>query len=152
MYVIRRAKADDMSTLLKMARMVHFINLPADKGIINEKIRLSRESFMRAAGNRKAPRRAEMVQGDGGIAEKTAAADLFMFVLEDLTSPGCLGTSQLVSQMGGPGSPNVCFKLETRDKYSTSLKYGTRNSVARVFLDESGPTELGGLILQPSFR
>ncbi len=152
MYIIRRAKDDDTATLLKMAKMVHFINLPADKAIISEKIRLSRQSFMRAGGSRKAEHRRSTGAGHGGIAEKTAAADLFMFVLEDLSSPGCLGTSQLVSQMGGPGNPNVCFKLETREKYSTSLKFGTKNIVARVFLDESGPTELGGLILQPSFR
>jgi len=152
MYVIRRAKADDTGTLLKMAKMVHFINLPADKSIITEKIRLSRQSFMRAAGSKKAERRQALDRDDGGIADKTAASDLFMFVLEDRDSPGCLGTSQLVSQMGGEGSPNVCFKLEQRQKYSKALKFGATHTVARVYLDESGPTELGGLILQPSFR
>ena len=152
MYVIRRAKADDITTLLKMAKMVHFINLPASKQIISEKVTHSRQSFLRAAGNRKVTSKKQYFGNDGGIAEKTVASDLFMFILEDLSSPGCVGTSQLVSQMGGPGNPNVCFKLETREKYSTSLKFGTKNTVARVFLDESGPTELGGLILQPSFR
>lgn len=152
MYIIRRAKADDATTLLKMAKMVHFINLPASKQIISDKIAQSRQSFLRAAGNDKAAPRKKVYANDGGIAEKTAAAELFMFVLEDLSSPGCLGTSQIVSQMGGAGNPNVCFKLEEREKYSTSLKFGTKNIVARVFLDESGPTELGGLIMQPSFR
>ena len=50
------------------------------------------------------------------------------------------------------GHPNVCFKLETREKYANDLKFGTKHTVARVYLDESGPTELGGLIMQPSFR
>lgn len=152
MFVIRRARMDDLPTLLKMARMVNFINLPPDQEIIAEKITNSRASFERAAGvNRKqaTPRRHS---GSGGISEKTAMAELFMFVLDDTDNPGCLGASQIVSQMGGPGNPNVCFKLEQREKYSESLKYGTRTTVARIHLDETGPTEIGGLILQPSFR
>lgn len=152
MFVIRRARMDDAPTLLKLAKMVHFINLPADQEIIVEKIINSRASFERAAGvNRKqvTPKRHS---GSGGISEKTALAELFMFVLDDTRNPGCLGTSQIVSQMGGPGNPNVCFRLEQREKYSESLKFGTRTTVARIHLDESGPTEIGGLILQPSFR
>lgn len=152
MFVIRRARMDDAPTLLKMAKMVHFINLPADQEIIVEKIINSRSSFERAAGvNRKqiTPKRHS---GSGGISEKTALADLFMFVLDDTENPGCLGTSQIVSQMGGPGNPNVCFRLEQREKYSESLKFGTKTMVAQIHLDESGPTEIGGLILQPSFR
>ncbi|MCH8507578.1 MAG: arginine N-succinyltransferase [Phycisphaerales bacterium] len=150
--MIRRARMEDATTLLKMAKMVHFINLPPDKEIIAEKITNSRASFERAAGvNRKqvTPKRHS---GSGGISEKTALAELFMFVVDDLSNPGCLGTSQIVSQMGGPGNPNVCFKLEEREKYSESLKFGTKTTVARMYLDESGPTEIGGLILQPSYR
>lgn len=143
---------DDLSTLLKLSKMVHFINLPPDKEIISEKIFNSRRSFEKAAGVRSKEVKERKHSGSGGISEKTAAADLFMFVLEDTASPGCLGTSQIVSQMGGPGAPNVCFKLEQREKYSESLKFGIRTTVARLYLDESGPTEIGGLIMQPSYR
>ncbi len=143
---------DDATTLLKLAKMVHFINLPADQEIITEKIINSRASFERAAGVNRKQLTPKRHSGSGGISEKTALADLFMFVLDDTRNPGCLGTSQIVSQMGGPGNPNVCFKLETRDKYSETLKFGTKTIVARIHLDESGPTEIGGLILQPSFR
>lgn len=152
MFVIRRARMDDAPTLLKMAKMVHFVNLPADQEIIIEKIINSRASFERAAGVARKQLTPKRHSGSGGISEKTAQAELFMFVLDDTTNHGCLGTSQIVSQMGGPGNPNVCFKLEQREKYSESLKFGTRTTVARIHLDESGPTEIGGLILQPSFR
>src|SRR5204862_5343741 len=47
---MRRAKVEDTGTLLKLARMVHFINLPADKDIITDKVMRSRESFLKAAG------------------------------------------------------------------------------------------------------
>lgn len=152
MFVIRRARMDDAPTLLKLAKMVHFINLPPDREIITEKITNARASFERAAGVNRKQLTPKRHSGSGGISEKTALAELFMFVLDDTENPGCLGTSQIVSQMGGPGNPNVCFKLELREKYSESLKFGTKTTVARIHLDDSGPTEIGGLILQPSFR
>ncbi len=152
MFVIRRAKMDDVPTLLKLAKMVHFINLPPDREIITEKIFNSRKSFEKAAGIRRKDVKERKHSGSGGISEKTAAADLFMFVLEEAGSNNCLGTSQIVSQMGGPGAPNVCFKLEQREKYSEALKFGIKTTVARLYEDESGPTEIGGLIMQPSFR
>jgi len=34
MFVIRQAMPDDLSTLLKLAKMVHFLNLPADRDLI----------------------------------------------------------------------------------------------------------------------
>ena len=37
MFVIRQATLDDLPTLLKLAKMVHFINLPADKDLLAEK-------------------------------------------------------------------------------------------------------------------
>ncbi|MGV6813902.1 MAG: arginine N-succinyltransferase [Phycisphaerales bacterium] len=152
MFVVRRAMMSDLPTLHKMSKMVHFINLPPDQEIIADKIRNSRKSFMRAAGNAKSVHKPKGAGGSGGMSEKTGMTDIFMFVIEETSSEGCIGTSQVVSQMGGPGHPNVCFKLETRDKYAHDLKFGARHTIARVHLDESGPTELGGLIMQPSFR
>lgn len=152
MYVIRRAMMSDLPTLTKLSKMVHFINLPPDQEIIANKIRNSRKSFMRAGGDARSVHKPDPKHSSNGLFEKTALSDIFMFVVEEMSTEGCIGTSQLVAQMGGPGHPNVCFKLETRDKYTNDLKFGTRHTIARMHLDESGPTELGGLILQPSFR
>ena len=54
--------------------------------------------------------------------------------------------------MGGSGSPNVSFKLSQRHFFSQSIQTGTGHTVAELYLDESSPTEIGGLILQPSLR
>ena len=151
-FVIRRAMNSDLPTLHKLSKMVHFINLPPDQEIISDKIRNSRRSFLRAARDAKSVHKPSTPAASSGLSEKTSMADIFMFVIEELNTEGCIGTSQVVSQMGGPGHPNVCFKLETREKYAEDLKFGTKHTVARVYLDESGPTELGGLIMQPSFR
>jgi arginine N-succinyltransferase len=150
-YIIREAKPEDLGTLMKLAKMVHFINLPADKDVITQKIVRSREAFRRAASGDASPalsrRRPEDVSGLAA-----ASADVFMFVLEDTESGACLGTSQVVARMGGKGNPNYSFRLSRREFFSTSLQTGTSHQVARLHADESGPTEMGGLILQPASR
>ncbi len=162
MYLIRRAKVDDATTLLKLAKMVHFINLPPDKEIITQKIVHSRNSFLKIANERAEPEPEPMPRSLVGVgAERTtveglgasaANADLFVFVLEDTDSGNVLGTSQALAKMGGPGNPNFSFRLEKREFFSESLQTGTTQIVAVLREDESGPTEIGGLILQPSFR
>lgn len=164
MFIIRRAKVDDADTLLKLARMVHFINLPPDKEIIVQKIIHSRNSFLKLV-NAKAPLEPEpepksiptitsntKAGSIAGLGASTIKSPLFMFVMEDTESSGVLGTSQTLAKMGGPGNPNVSFRLEERRFFSKSLQTGTTQMVATMHLDESGPTEIGGLILQPSYR
>jgi arginine N-succinyltransferase len=154
-FLIRRAKVEDVGTLLKLAKMVHFINLPADKDIITAKAIHSRNCFIKAAGGTLAdgndPGKRKSA-GYGGFGAEMAQSELFMFSLEDTESGAVLGTSQLVASMGGPGRPTVSFKLSRKQFFSESLQSGTSHIVAKLYLDESGPTEIGGLILQPSYR
>jgi arginine N-succinyltransferase len=159
---IRPARVEDIPILVKMARTVHFTNLPADREIIYGKVMHSRESFLRAAGGgedhleRLRAEEAKRLNGQAGLMQglsgATRTGDLFMFVLEDTESGICLGTSQIIARMGGPGNPNFSFKLEKRQFFSESLQTGTSHIVARLHADESGPTEIGGLILQASSR
>ncbi|MGD9690808.1 MAG: arginine N-succinyltransferase [Phycisphaerales bacterium] len=173
MFLIRRAKADDVPTLLKLAKMVHFINLPADREIIQEKVAWSNQCFLLAAdaevGTAKrrsgesaaTSRNGASARGatptphgeiSSGLRTLTGQSPLFMFVLEDLETKGVVGTSQVVARMGGPGHPNVSLQLAKSQKWSQSLQIGVTHTVARLHLDESGPTEIGGLIVQPSLR
>lgn len=174
MFLMRRAKIEDVSTLLKLAKMVHFINLPADKDIISDKTMWSRQCFLKAAtGGEPAGLRptegkskpskssknpaSEATRKDSetehiGLAATIARSDLFMFALEDTESGGVLGTSQIITRMGGPGRPNVSLRLSKKEMFSRSLQMGATHMTAKLHLDESGPTEIGGLILQPSYR
>ncbi len=162
MYLIRRAKLTDTSTLHKLAKMVHFINLPPDKDIIQSKIVHSRNTFLKAGGGRGKPE-PEVIPASvnnaiktdkslSGLGASTHESDLFMFVLEDLESGQPLGSSQVLAHMGGSGSPNVSLQLSQRHFFSQSIQTGTGHTVAELYLDESSPTEIGGLILQPSLR
>lgn len=157
MFHIRRAIIEDLGTLLKLGKMVHFINLPADRDIISQKVLRSRNSF-RAVAEGTAALAADFDNPDApkqaarGLGEMIDQSELFMFVLADTENPGCLGTSQLISCMGGPSNPNVCFKLERREMFSPGLQTGTSHTIARLHLDTTAPTEIGGLVLQPSYR
>lgn len=164
MFIIRRAIPNDVPTLLKLARMVYFINLPPDNTIIGEKVQWSRQSFLlasdvetgagrvSAAGKRTDPSAGHHGAISAGLRAITGKAPLFMFVLEDIESGTPLGSCQVVSRMGGPGQPNLSYQLAKKEMFSTDLQSGTTHVVAKLHLDESAPTEVGGLILQPSMR
>ncbi len=175
MFLMRRAKIEDVPTLLKLAKMVHFINLPADRDIIADKAMWSEECFRKAAlgtpvlrtgsGSLPSPSgsesRATHDRGAGpiysgeksGLGSAVSRSDLFMFALEDTENGGgVLGTSQIIAHMGGPGRPNVSLRLTKKEMFSQTLQMGASHIVAKLHLDETGPTEIGGLILQPSYR
>ncbi len=160
MFVIRQSRSEDVGTLLKLARMVYFINLPPDERLISAKIQHSRGCFLSAAGEGSGRAEAEVDSGrgnghgagGGGFASSETESDVFMFTIEEIESGGVVGTSQIKAHMGGKGRPNYSFQLFSREFHSPSLGIGTKHLIARLYEDESGPTEIGGLIIQPAFR
>lgn len=164
MFVIRQSKPEDAATLQKLARMVYFINLPPDERLILEKIEHSSRCFMKVAGGggnaERGTRNAEPERRrrdsrkprTGGMSGMEQDSDLFMFTIVDQESGGILGTSQVRARMGGPGNPNWAFKISEKTFRSEQLGWGTTHKVGQLYGDESGPTEIGGLILTPSHR
>lgn len=132
MFFIRPAKPEDAPTLLKLAKMVHFINLPADQDIINNKIARSMECF---AGEKLQPQ-----------------DQLFMFVLEDGETGNPIGTSSIIPCNSWPGHPYTFLKVRKREHYSDDLQIGQVHITLQLEEDVSGPTEIGGLILFPNYR
>ena len=132
MFLIRQTTVDDASTLLKLAKMVHFINLPADPDIIRTKIVRSRKSF---AGKADSDRERE-----------------FMFVIQDTETGNVIGTSSIVSVVSWPGHPHTYFQVRKREHYSDDLQTGQVHTTLEFGTDETGPSEIGGLILGPSYR
>ena len=132
MFVIRQAKLDDAASLLKLAKMVHFINLPADPAIINQKIHRSRKSFL------------------GRMEDERERQ--FMFILEDVETGNVIGTSSVIACISWPGRPHTYFQVRRREMYSQDLQTGQVHMTLQFGTDESGPSEIGGLILSPSYR
>jgi arginine N-succinyltransferase len=132
MFVIRPAILDDLPTLLKLAKMVHFINLPADKDLLAAKIGRSRKSF---AGDVTDIRQRE-----------------FMFALEDHESNEVIGTCSVLGCVSWEGHPHIYLKTGRREMYSEDLQGGQVHTTIEIATDTSGPSEVGGLILAPGFR
>ncbi len=168
MFLIRQSKPKDVSTLLKLARMVYFINLPPTESIIADKITVSTRAFIKAGGGTsgdgskaanapeppaKPARRGK--KGIVGLAENDS--ELFMFSIEEHdpvagAGGGVIGTSQIRAHMGGPGNPNWRMAVREKKFFAPELGQGTTHTVAQLDGDETGPSEIGGLILQPSHR
>ena len=105
MFLIRQSKPEDVGTLLKLARMVYFINLPPDERLIAAKIQHSRNCFMRLAAGQDGP--GGKAQGRvSGFASTVEDSDLFMFTIEGLDTQVVVGTAQVRAHVGGPGNPN----------------------------------------------
>lgn len=174
MFLIRQSKPDDTSTLFKLARMVYFINLPPDEMIIAQKIEHSQGCFRKVAhgvtakakpaakvskGKRPAgeaapggaPARRKGSAG-GGLAAMETESDMFMFSVIEPETGAVIGTSQVRAHQGGPGNPNWRMRVGEKKFHSPSLGFGTTHTVAQLDGDTSGPSEIGGLILQPSHR
>lgn len=170
MFLIRQSKPEDASTLLKLARTVYFINLPPNEQLIAGKIADSTRCFRELSTELGAASSAALNSGAGSGRDKKLPdtkpvkkskssgggayghRDLFMFSILDADGGGVIGTSQIVSRMGGPGDPNWAMKVTEKKFYSESLRYGCTHSVGQLYGDESGPSEIGGLILDPGFR
>lgn len=154
MFLVRQSKPEDVSTLAKLARMVLFINLPPNEAMIGAKVDHSGTCFAKAAGATLKPRRVRRRQAAdvAGWSQIELDSDLFMFSIEDTASGGVIGTSQVRAHQGGPGNPNWSFKITEKSFRSESLGWGTTHKVGQLFADESGPSEVGGLILTPSYR
>lgn len=158
MFVIRQANPTDLDDLHSLAKQTFFINLPPDRDIIAKKIDQSTASFARLASparsasvTKAAPRSGGEAAG-AGIKDLTSRSDLFLVVLEDVEGRGVIGTSQVVSHMGGPGSPRVSLELGTMTRRSESLKLEWTHQTAKIAKDDTGPSEIGGLILNHAFR
>ena len=151
MFIIRRSRVEDVSALFTLARMVYFINLPPDERLISKKIAQSRVCFARVAAGVEDREEFEAAPAAiSGLGDDES--DVFMFSIEDTDNGGVVGTSQIKAQMGGPGNPNYSFRVFQREFRSASLGFGTTHLVARLHEDTTGPTEVGGLIIQPSYR
>ncbi len=131
-FLIRQASIDDLPVLLKLARMVHFINLPADRDLLSEKIATSRRSFF-------------------GVEKDPKELD-FMFVMEEVNSGSVVGTSAVIPRVSWKGHPNLYFQVRRRQHVSDDLGTGQVHETIQLCADESGPSEVGGLILSPGFR
>jgi len=131
-FLIRSVREDDLEELFRLSKLVYFINLPSDREILAEKIRMSLDSF------------------SGKIEDKFARE--YILVMENLEDRSLVGTSMIIARHGSPQSPHMYFQLKEIQKYSETIHSGFIHKVLRLQFDDDGPTEVGGLVVDPGFR
>ncbi len=132
MILLREIQERDVDALEGFAQIPGFINLTKDKAAIREKIRRSRSSFKE--------------QLDDKLDGK------YIFVAEDLSSHKVIGTSLIAARHGTEGSPHFYFQVGSEERFSDTIQTGFIHGTLRLKADTDGPSEIGGLVLDPDQR
>lgn len=134
MLVIRPVRMEDLAQLLELARLSSFglTTLPKDEDLLQKRIRHSLGGFEKVE--------AEEPRGES-----------YVFVLEDVTGEKVIGTSGIVSKVGG-FEPFYAYQIETTVHASKTL--GARKEIRALHLvaEHDGPCEIGSLFLHPDYR
>ena len=136
MLILRPVHEGDLDDLVALAKQLDSMNLPADPEFLVGRIALSGRSF-RAA------------RGEDALDWREA---IYMFAIEDLDAKRCIGTSLVMAKHGRPGHPYYWLDVSTEERRSPELGKRFLHKKLRLQSTTDGPTEIGGLILDPSYR
>jgi arginine N-succinyltransferase len=132
MLLIREARPADLEQLLELGRILDSVNVPTEAEEIARLIDRSRRSFRGLLRNR-------------GNA-------VYVFCAEDTSSGGLGGCSMIIAKHGTPQAPHYYMEIATEERYSHTLRRMLRHTFLRLRYSMDGPTELGGLVVAPSYR
>lgn len=130
-FILRSVQLKDLKGLHDLAGQFSLLNLPADKKILSEKIERSVASF-------------------AGDLPKSEAE--YLFVVEDIENEMIVGSSLVLAKHGTDGIPHYYFKLVKKDRFSEDLGIGFIHQVLQLKEDCDGPSEIGGLLIDRSYR
>ena len=133
MVVVRPVRLDDLDQLVDLTFRETFglTSLPRETKLLIKRIRESIRSFSKVV--------------------ERAGSELYVFVMEDLDSNKVIGTSCLVAKVGG-FQPFYTYKIETSVHESKDLGIRKEIPILHLVKEHSGPTEIGGLLLDPEYR
>lgn len=133
MVIVRPVRLDDFDKVLALAQQAHFglTNLPKEPEFLRKRVSASVQSFATAI---------EKPRGE-----------LYMLVMEDLATGVIIGTSSIISKIGG-FEPFYAYRIETCVHESEMLKVRKMVQTLHLVAEHSGPSEIGGLFLAPDHR
>jgi arginine N-succinyltransferase len=131
-FLLREARPADVQQILRLARFLDSINLPTEKKDLVALVQRSTQSFR------------------GTIVDHEKAA--YLFVVEDRATRRIAGTAMIIAKHGTPESPHFYLEMATDQRYSKTLKKMFRHTYLTLRRCLDGPTEVGGLIVDPTFR
>jgi arginine N-succinyltransferase len=135
MVVIRPITLDDLDAVEALTEFTGFglTTLPKDAKLLRRRIRDSLRGFEKL-GDQDPPR-----------------GETYLFVLQDLSSGKVVGTSGIVSKVGG-FEPFYSYRIETSIHESSQLNVRKEIRTLHLVEDHDGPCEIGSLFLVPSYR
>jgi arginine N-succinyltransferase len=130
-FVVRAASYDDVQQIYELARQFTLLNLPAEKRAIERKVERSLASFSGQLGKSEAE---------------------YLFVVEDREAGMVTGCSMILAKNGTPSIPNFSFQVLKKERFSRELGIGFIHQILRLRTNTDGPTEVGGLVVDRSYR
>lgn len=131
-FVVRAATRRDAEGLQRLARHLNSVNLPDNSDAIAELVDISERSF------------------EGSITEPLRRQ--YVLVVEDLARSEVVGTSMVLARLGSREAPYIYFDVRREEKYSATLDKHFAHTVLSTTYSYDGPTELGGLVVDPRYR
>ena len=131
-FEVRGALKTDEDQLLAVAEHLDTVNLPNDRGEIAGILEHAVDSF---TGAIKDPRRRQ-----------------YVFVLVDTKKSSIVGTSMIIGQLGRRDAPYIYLDVIQEERYSTTIDKHFNHTTLNVGYSYNGPTEIGGLVLDPAYR
>jgi arginine N-succinyltransferase len=128
-FTLREVFPEDLQGLHAVAAHLNTVNLPNDRGVLEGLIDHSRRSF----------------SGQLDVFKRE-----YLFVLLD--GEKIIGTSMIHAQHGTRRAPHIFFDVISDERYSDTLDKHFVHKVLRIGYNYNGPTEIGGLVLHPSYR
>ena len=136
MILLREIQERDLDSLEQFSQVPGFINLTGDRDLLKEKITRSITSF-------NVPLKDLVPNQFEGK---------FIFIAEEVESKKVLGTSMIASQHGTQESPHFYLELGSEKKFSDMINTEFIHGTLKLKYDTNGPSEIGGLILNPDYR
>ncbi|MFL5293249.1 MAG: arginine N-succinyltransferase, partial [Myxococcales bacterium] len=131
-YVLRDVQKSDLHGLHRLAGELDTVNLPDDEKELGQAIDKSCRSF------------------DGRI--RNPFEREYLFVLEDVAREKVVGCSLIIAQHGTRDAPHIFFDVYEKEHYSQSVDRHFKHRVLSIGYNFDGPTEIGGLIVDPAYR
>ncbi len=132
MLLLRDVQKTDLPGLKRLAAVLNSVNLPNNEEVLSSLIEKSTKSF---SGAVKQPFERE-----------------YLFVLEDRRNKHIIGTSMIIAQHGTREAPHISFQVTEAEHYSASIDRHFRHQVLSIGYNYDGPTEIGGLVVDPPHR
>jgi arginine N-succinyltransferase len=132
MLILRPVAAVDLDELVELAAQLDSMNLPSDRDFLEARIEASQRSF-----------ESRIRRWQEGV---------YVFVMQDLAAGRCVGTSSIIAKHGTPESPHYWLEVSSEERVSAELGRHFLHTKLRLRSSPEGPTEIGGLILDPRYR